>query len=756
MRSSSVSLLRICALAAAFLAGLLLAPLAASAQAGTGWIFPWSDPALSSDARANLVLKVMTEDEKLALVFGYFGSVSADPAYQPPGEARMGSAGYVPGIPLLGLPPQWITDAGMGVATQRDSTAPYRQRTALPSGLATAATWNTRLAYEGGAMIGKEARQSGFNVMLGGGVDLLREPRNGRNFEYAGEDPLLAGTVVGAAVAGIQSDHVIATVKHFAFNDQETGRKILNAEIVGDQARMSDLLAFELAIEQGAPGAVMCSYNRVDTVYACESHQLLDTILKRDWHYPGYVMSDWGAVHSTVKAALAGLDQESAYSFDSAPYFGAALKQALDDGQVPRARLDDMARRILRSIFAEGLVDDPVAVEPVDATADAKVAQADEEEAVVLLKNDHGLLPLGRTVKRIAVIGSHADKGVISGGGSSTVFPVGGNAVPGLGPKGWPGPIVYLPSPPLAAIKARLPGADVRYDDGSDPAAAARLAAQSDLVIVFANQWATEDEDVSLTLADGQDALIAAVSAANPNTVVVLETGGPVLMPWLDKAGAVLEAWFPGSGGGEAIARVLFGEVDASGRLPATFPAGLDQLPHPKLAGADAPKDRPFDVDYSEGAAVGYKWFDKNRLTPLFPFGYGLSYTQFAYSNLKAATRNGALTVSFDVTNTGTRAGIAVPQVYIGPFSAAARRGWEAPRRLAGWSKVELAPGATAHLSLTVDPRLAAVFRAGAWRRAAGTYAVTLGNSSADAELQTQLHLQAWRRAPAFFAAQAH
>ncbi len=756
MRSSPVSLLRIRVLLTVLLVGLLLAPLAAAAETGPARTFPWSGPSLSPDARADLVLKVMTEDEKLALVFGYFGSDSADPPYQPPAEARMGSAGYVPGIPLLGLPPQWITDAGMGVATQRDSTAPYRQRTALPSGLATAATWNQRLAYEGGAMIGKEARQSGFNVMLGGGVDLLREPRNGRNFEYAGEDPLLAGSMAGAAVAGIQSDHIIATVKHFAFNDQEAGRKTLDVKIAHDQARMSDLLAFELAIEKGRPGAVMCSYNRVDTVYACESRYLLDKVLKRDWHYPGYVMSDWGAVHSTVRAALAGLDQESAYSFDSEPYFGAALKQALADGQVPRARLDDMARRILRSMFAEGLVDDPVAVGPIDAVADAKVAQTDEEEAIVLLKNDHGLLPLGRTVKRIAVIGSHADKGVISGGGSSTVFPVGGNAVPGLGPKGWPGPIVYLPSPPLAAIKARLPGADVRFDDGSDPAAAARLAAQCDLVIVFANQWATEDADVSLTLLDGQDALIAAVAAANPNTVVVLETGGPVLMPWLDKAGAVLEAWFPGSGGGEAIARVLFGEVDASGRLPATFPARLEQLPHPKLDGVDVPKDTPFEVDYSEGAAVGYKWFDKNRLTPLFPFGYGLSYTQFAYGDLKAATQHGTLTVSFDVTNTGTRAGIAVPQVYIGPVSTVARRGWAARRRLAGWTKVELAPGTTTHVSLTVDSRLAAVFRAGAWWRAAGTYAVTLGNSSADAKLQTQLHLQAWRWASTFFAAQAH
>lgn len=687
---------------------------------------PWDNPDLSADARTDLVLKAMAQDEKLTLVFGYFGSMKPDSNFVPPPEARMGSAGYVPGIPRLGLPPQWITDAGMGVATQRESADTYRERTALPSGVAVAATWNPELARRGGAMIGAEAWASGFNVLLAGGVDLQRDPRNGRNFEYAGEDPLLAGTMVGAAVAGIQSQHVISTVKHWALNAQETGRHIYSAEIADDQARMSDFLAFELAVEKGKPGSVMCAYNKVKSVYACENDYLLNQVLKHDWAYPGYVMSDWGAAYSTERAALAGLDQQSAGIFDAQPWFGAPLKAAVKAGRVPQARLDDMARRIVRSMFAVGLVDHPITNTTIDFAANAKVAQAAEEEAIVLLKNDRGVLPLSHSAKRILIVGGHADRGVISGGGSSTVFPVGGNAVPGLGPKGFPGPVVYLPSSPMGAIMARAPQTSVRYMDGSDPAAAAKEAARSDVVIVFATQWVAEDMDVPLALADGQDDLIRAVATANPHTIVVLETGGPVFMPWLNQVAGVLEAWNPGSGGGEAIARVLFGEVDAAGRLPVTFPASLDQLPRPKLDGTDLPANTAFAVNYSEGAAVGYKWFDKNGLKPLFPFGYGLSYTHFDYSDLQASMMDGRLTVRFTVKNTGTRAGKDVPQIYVGAS------GWEAPRRLAGWSKVELQPGASTSVSLTIDPRLLSTYAGQRWAITPGPFIVSLGASSAE------------------------
>jgi beta-glucosidase len=589
------------------------------------------------------------------------------------------------------VPPQWETDAGVGVATQRESSDPYLERTSLPSGLATAATWNPELAFKGGAMIGSEARSSGFNVQLAGGVNLARDPRNGRNFEYGGEDPLLAGTMVGAQIRGIQSNHIISTIKHWALNGQETGRMTVSSNIGDAAARQSDFLAFEFAIEQSDPGSVMCAYNRINSVYACESDYLMNQVLKKDWAYKGYVMSDWGATHSTAKAANAGLDQESAYTFDKQPFFGAPLKAALADGSVSRARLDDMARRITRSMFAHGLFDHPVVKGPIDFAAHAKVTQADAEEAIVLLKNDCGLLPIAKNAKRIVVIGSHADVGVLSGGGSSQVFPIGGMAVKGLGPKGFPGPIVFHPSSPLKALRARNPGVAFTYDDGSDPAAAAKAAAGADLVIVFAHQWAAESQDHSLTLADNQDALIDAVAAANPRTTVVLETDGPVLMPWLPKVGAVVEAWYAGTSGGEAIARVLAGEVNPSGRLPITFPQSVAQLPRQTID-CDPAKPEDFcDVDYDiEGAAVGYKWFDRKGHEPLFAFGHGLSYSTFGYSDLKTSTAGGKLTVSFKISNTGKVAGKAVPQVYVGPKGGS---GWEAPRRLAGFSKVDLAPG---------------------------------------------------------------
>jgi beta-glucosidase len=322
--------------------------------------FPWANAALTADQRTDLVLKQMTQEEKLKLVHGYFGSDSPGKGLKKHPLALPFSAGFVEGIPRLGIPAQYETDAGLGVATQGSGKDTPRERTALPSGLATAATWNKQLAYQGGAMIGAEARASGFNVMLAGGVNLLRESRNGRNFEYAGEDPLLAGVMVAQQIKGIESNHIIATMKHYALNSQETGRTILDAKIDEAGFRMSDLLAMQLVIEQANPGSVMCSYNRVNGSYACENSFLLNEVLKNDWGYAGYVMSDWGADHSAVQAANSGLDQESGSEFDDQPFFADALSGALQKAEVPQSRLDDMARRILRSMFAKGVVDFPV------------------------------------------------------------------------------------------------------------------------------------------------------------------------------------------------------------------------------------------------------------------------------------------------------------------------------------------------------------------------------------------------------------
>jgi len=723
-------------------AALLLGVLGAHG-AWAGNARPWLNATLSPDERAALAVRAMTQREKLSLVYGYFGSVMPGTHYVPPRAVRMGSAGYVPGVPRLGIPPQWESDAGLGVATQRASSDVFRERTSLPSGLATAATWNPQLAERGGAMIGAEARASGFNVLLGPGADLVREVRGGRDFEYVSEDPLLTGVMAGAQIRGIQSQHVIAVLKHFAMNDQETGRMVYDARIGRAAARESDLLGFELAIEHGHPGALMCAYNRTRGHYNCENSWLLRHVLDGDWGFRGYVMSDWGATHSTVRSALAGLDQDSASSvFDHRPYYGPALAQAVKDGRVPERVLDEMDLRILRSMFAVGVVDHPIKRQAhINFAADKAVAEADEEQGIVLLKNAGAVLPLSSTVHRIAVIGGYADRGVIDGGGSSTVFPVGGSAVRGLGPKDFPGPEVYLPSAPLGAMMGEAPQARFRYASGRNLTHAVQVAKWANRVVVFVTQWAAESIDVPLDLRT-QNRLLAAVARANPHTVVVIESGGPVLMPWLGQVAGVLETWFPGTGGGTSIARVLFGTVDPSGHLPVSFPASTAELAFPKLPGAGLPPGKPFSIDYGrQGAAVGYRWYELKHRKPLFPFGFGLSYTRFAYQGLQASLVHGRLVVHFTVRNIGGRVGAAVPQVYVAPADGSV------PRRLAGWRKVRLAPGAERTLTVTVDPRLLAEFhtKSQRWVRAAGSYELSLGDSAEHLVQTVRIHLPAWQ-----------
>jgi beta-glucosidase len=682
----------------------------------------------SPQERAAAAVGKMTQDEKLKLVFGYFGSDWQ--GKKPPAEARYGSAGYVPGIARLGIPPQFETDAGVGVATQGGAST-KRERTSLPSGIATAATWNPEIAFQGGRMIGSEARASGFNVMLAGGVNLARDPRNGRNFEYGGEDPLLAGTIVGSEIAGIQSNHIVSTTKHYALNDLETGRKGHDVRVDHAAARMSDLLAFQLAIERGDPGSVMCSYNRVDGDFACENDWLLNQVLKGDFGFRGYVMSDWGAVHSTTKAVMNGLDQQSGYPFDDKPYLGSLLKQAVSAGNVSQSRLDDMAERVVYAMFAHGVVDNPVSEGgTIDYAASEVVSQADAEQAIVLLKNDGNLLPLGPNVRRIAVIGGHADKGVLAGSGSSLVFPRGGNAVAGLQPTAWPGPVMYFPGSPVQELQRLAPNASVTFVDGSDPGAAAAAARAADVAIVFATQWSSESIDVAMKLDGNQDALIDAVAAANPRTAVVLETNAGVAMPWAARVPAIVEAWYPGTRGGAAIANVLTGRVNPSGHLPVTFYASEAQLPRPVRPGDKSEMDE-FALPYSEGAAVGYKWVDRNNLQPLFPFGHGLSYTTYDYGPISAeASPSGGVRVQFTLRNRGNRPGMGVGQIY----ASSASGGWEAPKRLVGFAKVQLAPGAAQTVAVDVDPRLLANFdeSAHAWRIAPGSYTLMLGASSRD------------------------
>ena len=701
----------------------------------------WMNTALPPDQRASLLAHAMTLDEKIELLHGH-----AVPEMRVLPPDAIWSSGYVAGLPRLGIPPLRETDAGLGV------TNPFGKRqdegaTALPSGLAQASTWNPDLAREGGALLGAEAHAKGFAVVLAGGIDLAREPRNGRNFEYAGEDPLLAGIMVGNEVAGIESANEISTVKHYALNDQETGRFILDAEIDPSAARESDLLAFELALETGKPGSVMCAYNRMGGIYACENSDLLNTTLKGDWRYPGFVMSDWGATHSTETAALNGLDQEDGEEFDGRSYFAEPLKDAVQAGRVPEERLDDMVRRVLYAMFANGVIDHPPELAPIDFDAHAAISQRVAEQAIVLLKNEHAILPLGTSLAHVAVIGGHADIGILGGGGgSSEVTPHGGAALKIRHPEAdFEVYESYIGATPLKAIAARLPNAQVAFDDGNDPARAAAAAHAADVAVVFATQWTSESIDApNLSLPDDQDALIEAVAAANPHTIVVLETGGPVLMPWLDRVEGVVEAWYSGSRGGEAVARVLFGEVDPSGRLPVTFPMSEAQLPRPELPGYQSMLEArartgnrhapplPFTVDYFEGANVGYRWDETRNLSPLFPFGFGLSYAAFSYSNLKV---NGGktLSVEFDVTNTGARAGFDTAEVY----SAEELPDKECIRRLIGWSKLLLKPGETRHARVVADERLLAHFDSAHhdWQIRGGPYRVTVGRFAGDAAL---------------------
>ena len=553
----------------------LAAPLA-SAQT-----FPWSDAALSPDKRADLVLGQMTLDEKIALIHGNFPRVMKPGP--PPGVTS--SAGFIAGIPRLGLPDLRESDASLGVATagRKDDDA-----AGLPSGMLMASTWNSDIAFAGGAMIGKETRQKGFNILLNGGVNLTRDPFNGRNFEYLGEDPLLAGTLDGAAISGIQSQHVVSTAKHYALNDQETGRGVVDVHISEAGMRESDLLAFEIAIEKGKPGSVMCAYNRINGPYACENPHTLTDVLKTDWGWKGWVMSDWGAVHA-LGAAAAGLDQESGQELDKEVFFDGPLRQALAAGQFPQARLDDMVHRILRAEFAVGLVDPQPTAGPLDVKADAAVAQAEAEAGIVLLKNDGNVLPLAASAPRIALIGGHADIGVLSGGGSSQVIPLGSTVLPRPpGAPEWVEGTVYHPSAPLAAFRARAKGG-VTFQSGEDLAAAVASAKAADVAVVFVEQWASEAIDVSIRLSPAQEALIEAVAAANPKTVVVLENNGPLLMPWIGKVRGVVEAWYPGMRGGEAIARILYGEVEPAGLARTSWAGSAAKVAGRRPAGSTSP-----------------------------------------------------------------------------------------------------------------------------------------------------------------------
>ncbi len=683
------------------------------------------NPKLSATERAHELVSAMTIDQKLAML-----------SQSQPVDAHYGAAGFVPAQPSLCIPDLVLNDAGQGVGDAQTNT------TAFPAPIAQSSSWDPALQWRFGAALGWQAWHKGVNVQLAPGVEIDRVQLNGRNFEYMSEDPYLAAQGAVAEVRGIQSNPVIATVKHYVANSQETNRMTVSSDV--DQRTLEELYTapYEAAVKQGHAGSVMCSYNRIDGTYACENRDTLTTILKRQFGFTGFVMSDWGATHSTIAAANAGLDME----MDVKPgqYFTAPLKTAVQDGQVPTSRLNDMVTRIVRTMFAVGIFDHPAASEPAAAAANAQrpqdvaLARSLSEAGTVLLKNQGQLLPLTGSAKRIAVIGPGAGPA----GAQQFYNGAGSGHIPEFGAKS-------DGVTPLQGItqRALADGDVVTYADGSSPAAASVVAKTADVAIVFAGSQDSEGVDRStLDLSSGncsfvvctpqpvdQDSLISQVAAANPHTIVVLNTGGPVLMPWLNQIQGLFEAWYPGQQDGNAIAALLFGDADPSAKLPETFPASQSDLPTrtpQQYPGVNDAAGIPH-ATYSEGLLVGYRWYDAKHITPLFPFGFGLTYTTFAMRNLHLSAGRGRPAIAnatFTVADTGPRLGAEIAQLYV----ADPRSAGEPPKQLKGFQKVLLRPGALTTVKLPIDFRSLAHWSDSAhrWKVGSGCYRVLVGDSS--------------------------
>jgi beta-glucosidase len=840
---------------------------------------PWTDSSQPPDARAEALLGAMALEEEIDLATG---------------ERCLLYGYYNAPIARLGIPALTMTDgpAGIRIPYQRVNGG---RATQLPAPIALAASFDPTAASEQGDVLGAEAFLTGHNVLLGPTLDLARDPLAGRTFEGFGEDPLLAARLAAPFIQAIQKHPVIADAKHYVAYGQETDRFTVDAELDERALRELYLRPYQAAVADAQVGSVMCGFNRVNGAFACEDRHLLTDVLKGELGFQGYVLSDWASIHGTVLAATAGLDQELAFE----KYFGHSLLGAVQRGEVARDVVDDKARRILRSMFRLGLMDQPVQPGPLAEADDSDRSEQIAEQGVVLLQNRDGLLPLSAgALRSIAVIGADADTAAAQGGGAarveptSSVTPLDGlrqRAGPGVDVRFAPGgdpvsPAHLLPGPPaipssvltpegfddgtrglraqywlnpsfagpaevirvdheaavslgffdypsvdassepqlpesfaLQKISARwngtltapatgtytftltdrgqgwvwldgalvidhsgsheldsrsatvqlaagtkhdlrvdyvadAPSIGVATDRGGDlklgwqmPAGtvlsttreAVALAAASDVAVVVARDYGTEERDrLDLSLPSEQDALIAAVAAANPRTVVVLTTGQGTSMPWLPAVSAVVQAWYPGQRQGDVVARVLFGDVNPSGKLPLTFPRSLDQTP---VGAQPAPTQDQIGpvIAWSEGLLMGYRWYDAKGIAPLFPFGYGLSYTTFGYSGLEvapatvdAAGRRTAQ-VSFTLANTGGRAGAEVAQVYVGPCPGEAD---PVPHRLAGFSKVALDPGASRRVTVALAPEAFERWdpAAHAWTSPACETPVFVGSSSRD------------------------
>jgi beta-glucosidase len=624
--------------------------------------------------------------------------------------------GFIPAIRSLCIPALKLEDGPAGVGDGMTGV------TQLPAPVDVAATWDTSAEKTYGQVIGSEQAAKGTIVDLGPTINIVRDPRWGRAFESIGEDPYLNGAMGAADIRGVQSAGVMAQVKHFAVYNQETYRNTPSDHAVVSTRAMQEIYlpAFKAALQQGAASSVMCSYSYINGTPACQNPYTLGTVLRQQDGFGGFVTSDWGATHSTAASANAGLDMDMP---GGDHYFGSALRSAVSSGAVSTARLNSMASHVLSEMFAFGLFDKPAAGSPTETATNATdqaEATALAEEGTVLLKNSGNVLPLGSSDSSIAVIGADASSSAQTAGGGSAGVKSSGTVSP------------------LQAIKAGAPnGVTVRYNSGSSDSSAAALAASSSVAVVFASYPESEGGDLtSIDLGSSQDSMISAVAAANPRTIVVLNTGSAVTMPWLSSVAGVVEAWYPGQEDGAAITSVLFGNSDPSGHLPVTFPTSLTQVPASTAAQWPGTGST---VQYSEGIDVGYRWYQANHLTPLFPFGYGLSYTSFSFSNLKTGplTDGGAATVSATVTNTGSRAGADVAQLYVDAPPASG----QPPEQLEGFQRVYLKPGASRQVTFHLTRRNLQYWNpsANSWATSTGSYGISVGDSSANLPLSGTL-----------------
>ena len=706
-----------------------------------GSVAVYLDESQPIEKRVEDALSRMTLEEKVAILHA---------------QSKFSSAG----VPRLGIPEVWCTDGPHGIRPEvlwdewdqagwtNDSC------TAFPALTCLAATWNPEMSALYGKSIGEEARYREKDILLGPGVNIYRTPLNGRNFEYMGEDPYLSSWMVVPYIEEVQKNGVAACVKHFALNNQEAHRHGIDVEVDDRALNEIYLPAFKAAVQEGGAWAVMGAYNKYKGEHCCHNRYLLNDILKRDWAFDGVVVSDWGGTHDTKQAAENGLDMEfgswtdglswgASNAYDNY-YLAAPYLDMLCKGEASTATLDDKARRVLRLIFRTAM-NTRKPFGSLNSPEHLAAARRIAGEGMVLLKNEGGVLPidLGRA-KTIAVVGENAIKMMTVGGGSSSLK-------------------VRHEYTPLEGIRAAAAGkAEVIYERGyvgdvtgdyngvktgqdlsesrseaqliADAAAAARKA---DAVIFVGglnksnHQDCEGDDRLQYGLPYAQDKVIGALAEANPNLAVVIVSGNAVAMPWIDRVPAVLEAWFSGSEAGNALADVVFGAVNPSGKLPFTFPVRLEDN------GAHALGEYPGadKVKYNESIFVGYRWHDKEQLKPLFAFGHGLSYTAFAVGNVKAdrttLAPNGSIRISADVTNTGDRAGAEVVQLYIGDEQSSLPR---PVKELKGFQKVSLNPGQTQTVTFEITSGMLQYYddAKGAWVAEPGAFTAYVGAASDD------------------------